>query len=82
MPSKKVSSLPLLFRAAAFYAFFSIFFLNAQPFFGDWNDPFGLFIQKVYSVFSPDDAVSETNQQITSDGVVFDPAPPPPPPKP
>jgi hypothetical protein len=80
MPSKKSSPLPLLFRAAAFYAFFSIFFLNAQPFFADWNNPFGTFIRKMNSVFSSTEAVQKSGEEIAPNAIVTVPDPPPPPP--
>ena len=91
MDSKKFSPLPLVFRVAAFYVFFSIFFLNAQPFIASWNNPVSHFLQKVYSHFRSTEitptAVGSDQQQKKSDGGIVrddvypDPPPPPPPPK-
>ena len=87
MNSRRSSPLPKVFRAAAFYVFFSVFFLNAQPFLSDWNNPFSHFLQRMYSYFqATETTVSAGRQANKADaglepcGVYPDPPPPPPPP--
>ena len=85
MDSKRSSQLPRIFRAAVLYTFFSVFFLNAQPFIADWNNPVSRFFGKVYSYFKSTEVISVTNLQkkaVTGRvSVAPDPPPPPPPPK-